>query len=237
MHSHRPYGKCQYYIGRYENEHFIPERNGQLSWLGSMLAGPETLADDRGRRIFMGWIADARDWEETGWTGVVTLPWHLYPGPDNGLKIAPVEELAVLRYDEVRLGETRLAAGEEITVDALSSNCMEARMTPGGAAGRRVRDQAAVLTGRRRGDHRHLPHRRRRVRDRLLQVQHRHLVAVSARRHPAGRALPAAGGRDARPGHLRGPLGDRDLRGPRPSDGAARLSATRRQPAVQDLHP
>ena len=61
MHTHRPYGKCQYYLGRYENERFIPERNGQLSWLGSMLAGPETLADDRGRRIFMGWIADARD--------------------------------------------------------------------------------------------------------------------------------------------------------------------------------
>ena len=101
-----------------------------------MLAGPETLADDRGRRIFMGWIADARDWEATGWTGVVTLPWHLYPGPDNGLQVAPVEELAVLRYDEVRVDDMRLAAGEEVTVDALASDCMEARMTlaPAGAA-------------------------------------------------------------------------------------------------------
>ena len=129
MHTHRPYGKCQYYIGRYEGERFIPERHGQLSWLGSMLAGPETLADDRGRRIFMGWIADARDWEATGWTGVVTLPWHLYPGPDHGLQVAPAEELAVLRYGEVRVDDMRLAAGEEVAVDALASDCMEARMT------------------------------------------------------------------------------------------------------------
>ena len=129
MHTHRPYGKCQYYVGRHENERFLPERNGQLSWLGSMLAGPETLADGRGRRIFMGWIADARDWETTGWTGVVTLPWHFSPGPDNELKIAPVEELEVLRYDEVRVGDLRLVAGEEVTVAALASDCMEARMT------------------------------------------------------------------------------------------------------------
>ena len=129
LHTHRPYGKCQYYIGRYQNERFTPERNGQLSWLGSMLAGPETLIDDRGRRIFIGWIADARDWQRTGWTGVMTLPWHFSPGPDNVLKIAPVEELAILRHDEVRVDEVRLAAGAEVTVDALASDCMETRMT------------------------------------------------------------------------------------------------------------
>ena len=129
MHTHRPYGKCQYYIGRYGNEQFIPERNGQLSWRGSMLAGPETLIDDRGRRVFIGWIADARDWETTGWAGVMTLPWHFSPAADNGLKIAPVEELEVLRYDEVQVDDLRLAAGEEVAVDALASDCMETRMT------------------------------------------------------------------------------------------------------------
>ncbi len=129
MHTHRPYGKCQYYIGRYENERFLPESNGQLSWLGSMLAGPETLVDDRGRRIFMGWIADARDWEATGWSGVVTLPWHFSPGADNRLKIGPVEELEALRYDEVRVDDRRLDAGEEVTLEALASDCMEARIT------------------------------------------------------------------------------------------------------------
>jgi beta-fructofuranosidase len=135
MHTHQPYSKCQYYIGRYENDQFYPERNGQLSWLGSMLAGPETLIDDKGRRIFLGWIRDARDWESTGWTGVMTLPVHFYPGPDNGLKIAPVRELEVLRYDETQVGDLTLRQGEEVTLDALCSDCMEVKLTlsPDGA--------------------------------------------------------------------------------------------------------
>ena len=189
MHTHRPYGKCQYYIGRYQNERFIPERNGQLSWLGSMLAGPETLADDRGRRIFMGWIADARDWEATGWTGVVTLPWHLYPGPDNGLQVAPAEELAV---PALRRGTGRryAAGGRRRGCRRRAGLRLHGGQNDAGARGRRrVRHQAAVLTGRRGGDHGHLSRRHRRVRDRLRQGQHRHLAPVSAQRHLAGRTL------------------------------------------------
>ena len=79
MHTHRPFGKAQYYIGRYEDEQFYPEINGQLSRLGSMVAGPETLVDDRGRRIFWGWIRDARDWGKYGWNSVMTLPWRSRP--------------------------------------------------------------------------------------------------------------------------------------------------------------
>jgi beta-fructofuranosidase len=136
MHTHRPYSKCQYYIGRYENEQFHPEQHGQLSWLGSMLAGPETLSDPKGRRIFLGWIRDARDWEATGWTGVMTLPWHFHPGPHNGLKIAPVQELEVLRYDEAKVSDLSLRPGDEVTLDALCSDCIEAKMTlsPDGAS-------------------------------------------------------------------------------------------------------
>ena len=60
---------------------------------------------------------------------MVTLPWHFSPGPDNGLRIAPVEELAILRHGEVRVDDMRLGAGKEVTLDALASDCMETRMT------------------------------------------------------------------------------------------------------------
>ena len=236
MHTHRPYGKCQYYIGRYEGERFIPERHGQLSWLGSMLAGPETLADDRGRRIFMGWIADARDWEATGWTGVVTLPWHLYPGPDNGLQVAPAEELAVLRYGEVRVDDMRLAAGEEVAVDALASDCMEARMTlaPAGAAEFGIKllcspdgEEETTVTYH-AGTGEFVIDFARASTDTSLRYPHnvtRQVVPYSA----------ADGALDL------DIFVDRSVIeifvGPRPGDGAARLSSARRQPAVQDLHP
>lgn len=127
--SHRPYAKCQYYVGRYENETFHPEMNGQLSRLGSMLTGPETLLDDRGRRIFWGWINEARDWRKTGWTGIMTLPWHFTPAQDNSLHIDPVEELKCLRYDQKHVDDIQLAAGKEVVVTELCSDCMEAQMT------------------------------------------------------------------------------------------------------------
>jgi len=135
MHTHRPFYKCQYYIGRYESEAFHPETNGQLSYLGSMLGGPETLVDDKGRRIFWGWVSEARDPAEAGWSGMMTLPWHLSPAEDNNLRIDPVEELRALRYGHTEAGDITLAPGEEVVVDELCSDCMEAKLTlvPGSA--------------------------------------------------------------------------------------------------------
>ena len=129
MHTHRPFGKCQYYLGRYENETFYPESNGQLSRLGSMLAGPETLIDGKGRRLFWGWIRDARDGETTGWNSIMTLPWHFVPASDNHLKIHPAEELRSLRYDERQARDLLLSANEEVTIDEFASDCMELQVT------------------------------------------------------------------------------------------------------------
>ena len=130
MHTHQPHGRAQYYIGRYENERFHPEAYGRLSHLGSLLAGPETLIDDRGRRLFWGWIREARrDWVDTGWSGVMSLPWHLTPAPDNSLRIDPVDELRNLRYDQRRHPDLTLAPGEERTLRGFESDCMELQLT------------------------------------------------------------------------------------------------------------
>ncbi|MEM7032040.1 MAG: glycoside hydrolase family 32 protein [Chloroflexota bacterium] len=129
MHTHRPISKCQYYIGRYENETFFPEINGQLSHLGSMLAGPETLIDDQGRRLFWGWIRDARDANEVGWNSIMTLPWHFMPGPDHSLKIKPVSELETLRYNQKQAADMTLSDGDEVLLDTFTSDCMELKLT------------------------------------------------------------------------------------------------------------
>jgi sucrose-6-phosphate hydrolase SacC (GH32 family) len=129
MHTHRPYGKAQYYIGRYENEQFHPELNGQLSWPGSMLSGPETLVDDRGRRIFWGWISDARHkGDDRGWQSIMTLPWHFSPAEDNTLRIDPVDELQALRYHERQHADLTLAKGEEVVVEGFGGECMEIKL-------------------------------------------------------------------------------------------------------------
>ena len=129
MGGHKPFIKAQYYIGRYEDSQFYPEINGQLSRLGSMIGGPETLIDDRGRRIFWGWIRDARDWKNHGWDSVMTLPWHFTPAQDNTLRIDPVEELKSLRYNQKRHGDIALSDNEEIVVEGFDSDCMEIKLT------------------------------------------------------------------------------------------------------------
>ncbi len=109
---------------------------------------PETLLDDRGRRIYWGWLAEARagdefsNYPDSGWSSVMTLPWHLYPSADNTLKIKPVEELEHLRYDPVQLDDVDLCAGDERIIESINSNCMEIKMTvlfePDGVVGFKV---------------------------------------------------------------------------------------------------
>ena len=129
MHTHRPYFKAQYYIGRYENEQFYPEVHEQLSWEGSNLAGPETLIDDRGRRIFWAWIFEARrEGDDSEWQSIMSLPWHFSPAEDNTLLIDPIEELQTLRYNERRHADLVLAKGEDVLVDGFSGDCMEIKL-------------------------------------------------------------------------------------------------------------
>ena len=125
MHTHLPFSKCQYYIGRYENEQFYPEENGQLSYLGGLLAGPETLIDERGRRIFWGWIREGRRTSKYGWGSIMTLPWHFISDANNRLEIRPVEELQGLRFDERSVDSVRIKAGQELVLEELSGDCME----------------------------------------------------------------------------------------------------------------
>jgi beta-fructofuranosidase len=129
MHTHSPYSKCQYYIGEYENGSFSPEHHGQLSHLGSGVFGPETLKDGKGRRIFWATVRDAKSHLETGWYSVMTLPWVLTPDENNLVKISPAEELEKLRYAPVAEEDRILAAGGELTLPALSSDCMELALT------------------------------------------------------------------------------------------------------------
>ncbi len=134
MHTHAPYGHAQYYIGRYENERFHPETHGRMSWPGGQLCAPETLRDDKGRRIFWGWIHEARP-AANGWGSVATLPRVLSLGEDNTLRIEPAPELEMLRYNHRRRAGVSLAAGAEVNLDEVSGDCLElaVEIAPGDA--------------------------------------------------------------------------------------------------------
>ncbi len=118
----------QYYIGRVRNERFYPDIHGRMSWEGGHLGGPRTLLDPNGRRIFFDWVRELRGNEReraSGWSGVMTVPRLLSPGPDGHLRIDPVPELEALRLDARRTGSIDVAADGEVAIDGIGGDCLE----------------------------------------------------------------------------------------------------------------
>lgn len=137
---------ARYYLGEWKNEQFHPDFHAWLNWPGGTFFAPESLLDDRGRRIFWAWVLDWRPGMEppaSGWSGTMSLPHHLWMGDDGRLRMAPVAELETLRANPRRLENISLKAGEEITLDAVRGDCLELALTirpgAGGSVGVKVR--------------------------------------------------------------------------------------------------
>ncbi|MHC4572649.1 MAG: glycoside hydrolase family 32 protein [Planctomycetota bacterium] len=129
---------CQYYIGRYENEHFYPETHGRMSWVDNAFFAPESLTDDKGREIMWAWIFDGRKGETrkaSGWSGTFSLPRVLALGEDNTLRMWPPEELEVLRYNPKKWKFLTIQADSELPLKEIRGNSLELsiEMAPLGA--------------------------------------------------------------------------------------------------------
>ncbi len=185
-----------YMIGTYRDHRFVPETEGILDTGGHFYA-PQTLLDDRGRRLMWGWLWEGRDnraLEEAGWAGVMSLPRVLSLRDDGALGIEPVPELALLRGAEHRLEEVALAADAEVPVAGVHGDCLEivAEIAPGGAsvAGLTVRrspdgaEETAIVYDCRSG--------------RLTLDCERSSLSVAVDRPVHGAALPLAPGEPLR---------------------------------------
>lgn len=111
---------ARYYFGRFENEQFHPEQHFRMNWPGGSCFAPETLLDDRGRRVFWAWAF--------GSPSSMTLPRVLSLGEDGLMRIEPAEELDALRFNHRRLEGMRIGPGADVTLDAISGDCMELRV-------------------------------------------------------------------------------------------------------------
>jgi sucrose-6-phosphate hydrolase SacC (GH32 family) len=122
---------ARYYIGRFENEQFHPDDHFRMSWPGGSCFAPETLLDDRDRRIFWAWAP--------GSPTTMTLPRVLSLGADGQLRIEPIEELDALRLNHRRLETLAVAPGADVALDAISGDSMELHLN--------IDPQNAVLCG------------------------------------------------------------------------------------------
>ena len=94
-----------HFIGTWVDHKFTPETHG-IADFGGYFYAPQTLLDDKGRRIMWGWIKEGRSDEAqqaAGWAGVMSLPRILSLRPDGLLGIEPAPELKTLRGKHHRL--------------------------------------------------------------------------------------------------------------------------------------
>ncbi len=119
---------CRYHVGDWRGEQFHPETHAQMSWVDNSFFAPESLVDDRGRRIMWAWILDeplfgART--KHGWSGTLSLPRVLTLGDDGLLRMDVPEEIEALRYGKVRKGPFVVPADEEAPMDGVAGNSLE----------------------------------------------------------------------------------------------------------------
>jgi len=119
---------AQYYVGRYEGDRFYPERHARINRPGGHLIAPISMLDPKGRRLFFGWINEARSQKTqraAGWAGVMTLPqvWSL--AADGTLRVEPAPELAVLRINHRKREGIDLTADRDLALDEMQGDCLE----------------------------------------------------------------------------------------------------------------
>ena len=134
----------RYYLGRYRGNTFIPEEHHRMNWPGGPCFAPETLLDDRGRRIFWAWVLDHRKgkWLVHRELGVMTLP-RVFSLDDQGhLRIEPPEEFQRLRHDLRQTGPLALEPGQDFRLDGIAGDRVELEVdiepAEGGSVGVKV---------------------------------------------------------------------------------------------------
>ena len=128
----------RYYLGQWKNEQFYPESHEQMSWVDNAFFAPESLLDDKGRRIMWGWIRDTRSKKvhiESGWRGTLSLPRVLWLAKDDTLRMSPPEELKMLRYNPKKMKNLTVKADSELPLNDIRGDSIEIsiEMVPEGA--------------------------------------------------------------------------------------------------------
>jgi beta-fructofuranosidase len=119
---------ARYYLGDWKGEQFHPTFHEKMSWVDNSFFAPESLLDDRGRRIMWAWIFDLPQFKmrtDFGWSGTMSLPRVLSLGQDGALRINPPEEIERLRYNGAKRSSLAVQADSELPVEGLGGNSLE----------------------------------------------------------------------------------------------------------------
>ena len=126
---------ARYYLGEWRDEQFHPTHHAQMSWADNSFFAPESLLDDRGRRIMWAWAKDRPDFKlkaDENWSGTMSLPRVLSLAPDGTMRMQVPQEFERLRYNGEK--KENIDVNDEVKLD-LQGDSLELRvlMDPGTA--------------------------------------------------------------------------------------------------------
>jgi beta-fructofuranosidase len=136
-----------YFRGTYSDHRFQQGAGGQIDY-GAAYA-QKSMEDEKGRRIWWGWIHEKRSMQAqgaAGWAGVMSLPKQLTLLSDGTLGVQPVPEVNVLRRGHKRLSKQEILPNGALLLKDFEGDCaeIEAEIELGDSqqAGLRVRSTA-----------------------------------------------------------------------------------------------
>jgi sucrose-6-phosphate hydrolase SacC (GH32 family) len=130
---------CRYYLGEWKNEQFHPRFHEMMSWVDHTFFAPESLLDDRGRRIMWAWVFDYPGFKmrtDHGWSGTMSLPRVLSLDGAGRLRMEVPEEIERLRYNGRRLSRLSVPADADLPLETIRGNSLELRLAFGTSSAR-----------------------------------------------------------------------------------------------------
>ena len=119
---------CRYYLGDWRGEQFHPTFHEKMSWVDNSFFAPESLLDDRGRRIMWAWIFDSPGFKmrtDYGWSGTMSLPRVLSLSTEGILLMSPPQEIELLRYNGKKRTGFLVDKDSELLVPEIAGNSLE----------------------------------------------------------------------------------------------------------------
>lgn len=135
---------CQYYVGTYRAHRFTPDSHGRMAYgppsgrTGTYNEAYHLTAPD-GRCILVARVAEGTATEyfqDSGWSGIMGLPWQIELAADGTFLIEPVREIECLRQAWVATEPVPLEGDSQRTLADVRGNCLELAVTldPGAAS-------------------------------------------------------------------------------------------------------
>lgn len=121
--------KTMYWSGQFDYENVVFNRShvDRIDY-GFDFYAPQTLIDDKGRRIMFGWMniwGATMPEREDGWMGALTLPRELKLADDGTLRCVPVDELTRLRGNHHQLKAEVLKADQLLNLSTIQGDALE----------------------------------------------------------------------------------------------------------------